>query len=136
MKFEIFSGPVYERDQALHKNADVLRWWEARRWYYNKIVGGVGLVATFFMISCGILSEPLVGEPIGIPDPPALVPLGILAYGLAANLCFTGGWIVECMLRTKTADTGAFTVRAFRYGIGFSIALTFLPAMLCWIAFG
>jgi hypothetical protein len=71
------------------------------------------------MISCGLISEPLVGEAIGLPDPPILVPFGIIAYGVLANVFYTS----------------AFGLRAFRVGLKFSIGLTILPAVLSWAIF-
>ncbi len=86
------------------------------------------------MISCGLIAEPLVGEAIGIPDPPILVPIGILAYGIIANICSTGGWIAELLLAKFKAGarTGVFGVRAFRFGMMISIALTLSPGVLSW----
>lgn len=63
------------------------------------------------------LSEPLVGEAIGIPDPPIFMLLGIVAYGIAANVCYTGGWIVETNLARRGAQyRDGFRLRAFRRG--------------------
>jgi len=75
-----------------------------------------------------------VGEAIGIPDPPILVPIGILAYGIIANICYTGGWIAELLLAKFKAGarTGVFGVRGFRFGMMFSIALTLSPGVLSW----
>ena len=89
------------------------------------------------MISCGVISEPIFGEPIGIPNPPILVPLGIIVYGALANICYTAGWILEVQLGRLHPDarTNRFGVSAFRFGVKFSIALTILPAVLCWGGF-
>lgn len=132
----LFKGPMYERG-ALQDRAAVIAWWEKRRFFYNKVLAAVGTVACILMISCGVVSEPLVGEPIGIPDPPILVPLGIIFYGIMANVCYTGGWIAELLLARfrPGAKAERFGVRAFRLGVKFSIALTILPALLCWGVF-
>ena len=60
----------------------MIGWWKRRRVFYNKILAAVGTVNCILMISCGVISEPLMGEPIGIPDPQILVPLGIIADGI------------------------------------------------------
>jgi hypothetical protein len=133
---KLFKGPAYERRSPLSDPVQIRKWWEERRLFYNKIVGGVGIVTCVLMISCGVVSEPIVGEAIGLPDPPILVPLGIIAYGIAANICYTGGWIVESFLSKKgTADTDEFGVRAFSCGVKFSAGLTLFPAVLCWVVF-
>ena len=132
----LFNGPMYERG-AIEDRAAVIAWWEKRRFFYNKILAGVGTLTCILMISCGVISEPLVGEAIGIPDPPILVPLGIIFYGIMANVCFTGGWIAELLLARlrPEARTDLFGLRAFRLGVKFSVAVTIFPALLCWAVF-
>ena len=127
---------MYERG-AIEDRAAVIAWWEKRRFFYNKILAGVGTLTCVLMISCGVISEPLVGEAIGIPDPPILVPLGIIFYGIMANVCYTGGWIAELLLVRFRPEirTDAFGLRAFRLGMKFSIAITIFPALLCWAVF-
>jgi hypothetical protein len=104
---------------------DEIEWWEKRRVFYNKVLAGVGTVTCVLMITCGLIAEPLVGEAIGIPNPPGLRPLGIIAYGIIANLCYTGGWITELLVaRFKIGgSTTEFGVRAFRVGVKFSIGV-------------
>jgi hypothetical protein len=132
----LFNGPMYER-RVLQDRAAVIAWWEKRRFFYNKVLAVVGAVTCILMISCGVISEPLLGAPIGIPDPPILAPLGIIFYGVMANICYTGGWIAELLLARYSPVTHAelFGVRAFRLGVKFSIALTIFPALLCWGVF-
>jgi hypothetical protein len=131
-----FTGRVYERDAHLTDPAQIRHWWEERRLLYNIVVGCVGLVTCALMILCGFVSEPIVGEAIGIPDPPILVPLGIIAYGIAANVCYTGGWVVESRLAKRgTLDASDFGVRAFKYGMIFSVGLTLFPAVFSWAGF-
>jgi hypothetical protein len=129
-----FDGPAYRRDLVQKNSGEVIKWWEERRSYYNKVLAGVGTVTCILMISCGLIAEPLVGEAIGLPDPPILVPIGIIAYGLIANLCYTGGWIAELLLARFKVDHAsiAFGTRAFRFGVMFSIGLTLFPAALSW----
>lgn len=132
----LFNGSIYDRE-ALRGWPAVIGWWERRRFFYNKILAVAGTVTCILMISCGLISNKLTSEPIGIPDPPILVPLGIIAYGIMANVCYTGGWITELLLahfRPQTR-TDLFGLRAFRLGVKFSIALTILPALLCWAVF-
>ncbi len=128
----LFNGPIFERE-ALHGRTAVIGWWESRRFFYNKIVGAAGIVTCILMISCAAISE-LIGKPIDMPEPTILVPFAIIAYGIVANLCFTGGWIAELLLARFRPETRTdlFGLRAFRMGVKFSIAITILPAALCW----
>jgi hypothetical protein len=129
-----FEGPTYRRDLLQNNGGQVIKWWEERRPYYNKVLAGVGTVTCVLMISCGLIAEPLVGEAMGLPEPLILLPIGIIAYGLIANLFYTGGWIAELLLGRFRADDGSMTFgpRAFRFGVKFSIGLTLFPAVLAW----
>ena len=117
----LFQGPAYHRDYPHLSGWDVILRWEGRRFLYNMIMAGVGIVTCVLLISCGVLAEPLVGEAIGVPDPPIIAPLGILAYGIMANICYTGGWIAELLLTTfnNSINTTAFGLGAFRLGVKF-----------------
>jgi hypothetical protein len=131
---KFFDGPIYERDFGENDSRPVIEWWESRRLFYNKILVVAGTVTCILMISCGLVSEPMVGVAIGIPDPPIFIPIGIIAYLFIANICYTGGWIAELLLAKfiKSGSTTVFGVRAFRLGVKFSILLTLFPAVLSW----
>ncbi len=118
--------PAYQRDPLQDDSWDVIEWWEKRRFFYNKVLAGVGTVTCFLLITCGLIAEPLVGEAIGIPNLPVLVPLGIITYGIIANVCYTGGWITELLVARFQIhpSTTTFGLRAFRVGVKFSIGVT------------
>jgi len=127
---------VYQRDSNLSDPAQIRQWWEERRLFYNVVVGGVGIMTTGLMVYCGLLSEPLVGAAIGIPDPPIFMLLGIIAYGIAANVCYTAGWIVEKHIVGRGSPSkDGFGLRAFSRGVTFSVGLTLFPAILTWAVF-
>jgi len=108
-----------------------LRWWESRRLVYNKAVGAAGLV------TLGVVS--LFAA---LPPHPATISLpGMLAmaavYAIAANGCYTAGWLIESLARTvwgrNAPDIGPLL---FRQGLIFSVGLTLLPtilAVLSWV---
>jgi hypothetical protein len=131
----LLDSSACQRAHLKDDHLDAIEWWEKRRFFYNKVLACVGTVTCVLMITCGLISEPLVGEAIGIPNPPALAPLGTIAYGIIANIFYTGGWIAELFLaRFKTsANPIAFRARAFRIGLKFSIAVTLFPAVLSWV---
>ena len=55
----------------------------------------------------------------------------MIAYGVGANICYTGGWISEVMVRTIwQVRTGAFGPIAFTLGLVFSFLITLAPAAL------
>jgi hypothetical protein len=111
----------------------IIRWWEIRRIYYNAALLVIGLAAVgfmfwltngfaFFLIGDGVGSIGLVG--------------GILLYGLAANACYTLGWILE--LQEQADDPVHAHARAeqrYRLGFRFSAMLTTAPfwlGLLLW----
>jgi len=114
----------------LHSRAVVL-WWEARRVPYNVIVGMVGLLTSAVMVMVAFICESRGGAPIGLPDPPAFALVGILLYGILANVCYTGGWITELLVaKLWSVDTARFGPIAFILGTGFSVLVTLIPAGL------
>jgi hypothetical protein len=125
------------RHARQYDTREIVKWWENRRVFYNEVVGIVGLVTVFLMICCGIISELLVGEAIGIPASPIFIPFGAIVFGFLANVCYTGGWIAELLLSRFKPDTNtnAFGVIAFRMGVTFSVSVTLLPAVLSWAVF-
>lgn len=106
-------------------------WWEARRVSYNLVVGATGIVSAIIVVAAASLSEQLGGEPIGMPDPPFLIPFGIVAFAVGANVAYTGGWIAELLFqRVWNTPSGAFAPMAFACGVLFSVALTLTPALI------
>ena len=109
-----------------------VRWWESRRLVFNKAVGAAGLV-TLAGISL-ISALPPFGEPL--PLPVALV--GAMVYGIAANGCYTLGWLTELLARRvwgrEAPNLGPLL---FRQGLIFSVGLTLFPLfliVLAWMA--
>lgn len=131
----LFRGPTFQRQASDGSFGDVIKWWERRRVFFNVVVGCTGLVTCALVVICILASESTVGESIGLPDGPLLGLFGILAYGIVANICYTGGWIFELVLRAQSTRerAAAYAPRAFRLGLQFSILLTLLPAFVCWL---
>ena len=99
-----------------------LHWWESRRLLFNKVVGATGLVtfafaSVFFIIAGEFSLTPLI--------------VGSVVYGIAANACYTLGWVAELAARAAwgrhAPDLGPLL---FRQGLIFSVGLTLLPVLL------
>lgn len=111
----------------------VLRWWELRRLLYNAVLLAVGIVTISGM-------EWLMGRvvPMGEDaiEPMALV-LGVVIYGIMANLCYTLGWVIELLGRKSNAASARRRGQwMFRAGLLFSCVLTSTPlwfACVYWI---
>ena len=133
----LFKGPKFERSQSPSGTGGVIQWWESRRLFFNLVVGCTGLITCALLIVCAFISDATVGEPIGMTDGPLLGVFLIIPYAILANVFYTGGWIGEVLVRRgSTAErASAFALKAFRWGISFSIFVTLCPAVVCWIAF-
>lgn len=107
----------------------VVAWWERRRIPYNLIVGVTGILTCAVTFTMAFICERVVGVPIGFPDPPIVAVIGILVYGIMANVCFTGGWIVELfMAQAWGLRPARFGPVAFGLGLLGSIVITLIPA--------
>ena len=128
--------PLFRRVKPPQNQREIIGWWEARRIPYNLFVGGAGVLASIVILATGFITEHFTGEAIGIPDPPLFAVLAVMAYGVMANVCFTGGWILELISRrvwNERAD--AFGEIAFMWGTLGSMVLTLLPAAVI-VVFG
>lgn len=102
----------------------VVQWWESRRLTYNAIVGGAGLF-TLGWISA--IVGGLFGERIELT--PMLI--GAVTYGIAANVCYTSGWVVENVVeRWLKRPVYGLGPALFRHGLVFSIGLTLIPSVI------
>jgi hypothetical protein len=111
------------------RTRDVIGWWEQRRYTYNMLVGLTGVAACAVLLACGFAADALTGAVSDIGSP-FIELAGIIMYGLMANVCYTGGWVVTLALRAAGRDRqGTFSPRAFRAGLIFSLGLTSLPAV-------
>lgn len=97
----------------------VIGWWERRRLAYNICVGAAGLLslATVWLLH---------------PQRSAMADFGLVIgaglYGVAANACYTVGWMADLALRKllgiRAPDLAPVLLR---YGFVFSLGLTLLP---------
>lgn len=112
--------------------AQVIDWWESRRFIYNVGVGAAGLV------TLGVMNFMFALPPGPEPMPWQLSLVGPLVYGTAANFCYSLGWGIELYLRRLLRyNSGEIGAGLFRYGFAFSIGLTLFPAgiaTLAWLA--
>jgi hypothetical protein len=110
---------------------DAIAWWEKRRILFNLAVLAAGVVSVLVIELIGSHLARLgedVEEPIGIL-------VGVIGYAVAANVCYSLGWITELLWSWgDTTRTEAFRPKIFRMGLGFSVVLTLLPGVLVPLA--
>lgn len=108
----------------------VIRWWELRRLLYNVVLLIVGVAAIAGMEWLMTKVIPLGEDAVE----PMILVLGVLVYGVMANLCYTLGWVIE--LRGRKADPVSARRRGqwmFRVGLLFSCVPTSVPFWLACV---
>src|SRR5215831_11201846 len=111
----------------MSKAWDVVVWWELRRILYNLALLAIGLGSIFAMEAIG---GRMVQAGEDFVEPMFLL-FGVIAYGIAANLCYTLGWITELLWSAgDISRTERVRPKIFRIGFCFSAGLTALPAAL------
>jgi hypothetical protein len=125
------SSILCARDVPLSGTKDIIGWWESRRIPFNLIVGSAGILSCIVVGIVGAGSFILFDSDFGLPDPPGFALVGILIYGIIANICFTGGWLAELLVRRiwpREADR--FATSSFSLGLVFSVLLTLAPGIV------
>lgn len=119
------------RDHPLTTIWQIIGWWEARRPLFNAIVGITGTVSCIIVLIIALVGDFVFGIPLGLPDPPIFAILAIIFYGIIANVCYTGGWVVEVLVsKAWPAESESFATLAFTLGLVFAVLLTILPGVL------
>ena len=115
---------------------DAIAWWELRRIPYNLLLGVLGLATIFVVLWVGshfVRPGEDVEEPLGLV-------FAVVAYGIAANVFYTLGWISELLWSGgDTSRTEPMRRTVFWAGVIVSALLTVSPAVLvpaAWALFG
>jgi hypothetical protein len=127
---KLLAMDLFTRRENITSKPDIIKWWELRRIPFNIAVGTTGMFTCAVILAVAAVASKTLGEPLGLPDPPIFAAFGIIVYAIAANVCFTCGWLTELIVRTIWQEkTGAFAQISFSLGLMFSICLTLLPAV-------
>jgi hypothetical protein len=112
---------------AVNANADrfvgIVKWWELRRIPYNGILLILGICSTYIYWH---LFDRYAPDPADDGIFPGLMPIFV---GLAANIFYTAGWIVEGLVRA-VRHRGSLSLRRslFVLGFAFSVLVVSFPA--------
>lgn len=124
---------LYLRRNPPANTLDVIGWWEARRPAFNLMVGVVGLLSCT-IIGVVIMAAYFLFDVDLFPEPFSI--LMIPVYALLANVCYTGGWIAELVVRTIwPQEAEGLAIATFKLGLQFSLLLTAMPGTFA-LAFG
>lgn len=125
------ASAFFRRDSPVKNAREAIGWWEARRIPFNLIVGSAGIITCIIVGVVGIGAEVLFNSEFGLPNPPGFALIGIFIYGILANVCFTGGWIAELVMRKVwPQEADRFATLSLSLGVIFSVLLTLAPAIV------
>ncbi len=120
-----------ERNTPMVSARETIGWWEARRVPFNLIVGGAGIVSVAIVSIVGLGAYFLFNSDFGLPDPPLFAAVGVIVYALVVNICYTGGWIVELVIRAAWPEQAdRFATLSLSLGLLLTILVTLLPGIV------
>jgi len=123
-------GDFLYPEPAERRPGAIIRWWERRRLPFNLIVGGSGLASIGVAILFALLPPSTGVTFVGFPW------MGVLVYGLLANLCYSLGPATELLVdRLWGRRVLPIGPTLFRAGLTLSVGLTLVvPTILFTIA--
>ena len=125
------AGWIFAHQLEKSHPAHVVAWWELRRLPYNIIIAVTGLLTLSVFYAVALGCERSGGIPLGMPRPPLLVLIAVIAYWIVVNAFYTCGWILELLVaRMWRVSTPVFGPIAFTLGTAASVVITLVPAGL------
>lgn len=125
------SSSLINRNAPLTSIWQIIGWWEARRLIFNLIIGATGTITCIAILAIAVISDYVFGIPVGMPDPPIFAFAGIIIYGVMANVCYTGGWVTELIVKKTWPDQSEqFGALSFTLGLVFAVIITLSPIAL------
>jgi len=122
---------LVKRDRDLESTWEIIWWWEARRIPFNIIVGVTGVVSSVAILIIAAVGERAMPNAQVLPDPPIFLLVPVILFGVMANVCYTGGWIVELLVKYAwPAEPNGFGTLSFTLGVVFAVLVTLLPIPL------
>jgi hypothetical protein len=125
------SSDLFHRQTSPRTTWEMIGWWESRRPWFNLIVGIAGAITCIVCAVVAVAASTLYNSEFGWPDPPLFAFIGVGIYAVMANICFTGGWVVELFIRTLwPSEADRYATTSFVLGLAFSVLLTLTPGIL------
>jgi hypothetical protein len=127
---KILATRLFQRTESLSTYPKIIWWWECRRIPFNLIIGLLGIVTCVCLLAMEGISEKYQKQfyPSGGGGSPIFFVIMPILYGITANVCYTGGWILEIVAKKLWQERAAnFGEISFALGFAFSIVLTLVP---------
>ena len=127
---------LFRRDVPAATAKDVIGWWESRRIPFNLIVGIAGVITC--ICAGAVLGVAAILDPRNLDvGSPILGPILIALYAILANICYTGGWIAELIIRKLWPhEAERFAQSSFFLGVVLSVLLTLAPGIVFLVGGG
>lgn len=134
LREEVTAGVILRLDGAAMTTWEVIRWWELRRLLYNLILFAIGIASVTAMDR---FTEG--ADPSGQGGMQAFgIAIGVVLYGILANILYTSGWVVELVGRkTDQARARSLAKKHFLLGMWLSCLLTTAPlwfGLVFWLS--
>jgi len=106
---------------------EVIKWWEVRRLSYNVFMLCIGIISLLWFFT----AINAAGLP---PGEDAVEPLGLFfgvpLFAIMANVCYTGGWMLELTIRQSRQVSKQFGPKLLKFGMAFSFCIVSFPAII------
>ncbi|MDD2890693.1 MAG: hypothetical protein PHE49_08660 [bacterium] len=124
---------ILKQDVEPENTKQIIRWWEAKRLYYNLIMTVTGLL-------CVIIVLLVTGADLNRKEALSAM-FFIIFYGISANVLYSSGWVIEILVRKNLKDTGIkkigplFFITGTTISVLLTLAFLILAIVPLWIKF-
>ena len=126
------ASALCRRELSPNSGWQVIGWWESRRIPFNLVVGSAGIFSSAVIVTVGLVGYFFFHSEF--PAPTGVTIFAVIFYAIIANVCYTGGWLAELIVRRAWPDEAdRFAVLSFSLGLVFSVLLTLLPGVLAGV---
>ncbi|MFA5033263.1 MAG: hypothetical protein WC614_09600 [bacterium] len=124
---------VLQQDAEPENSKQIIRWWETKRWHYNLIMFVTGMLCVIILLLATKtdLSHKNMYSAM----------MFIIFYGVSANVLYSGGWVIEILVRKNLKDTGIkkigplFFITGTTISVLLTLAFLILAIVPLWIKF-
>jgi hypothetical protein len=91
----------------------------------------VGIFSSLVVAVVGLGSYFLFDSDLGVPDPPLFAVFAVVIYAVMANVCYTGGWVAELVIRKAWPEQAdRFATLSLALGVVLAVLLTLSPGVV------